>query len=185
MKIFIFYITLFFSLTTFSGNKELIQKNSIFNLKSVWLTPENKSVQFSDFDQKKTLLSFVYTSCAHSCPFTIQTIEEVLNEAKAKGKDVQIVLITLDPKRDTPESNKKYLRKRHLNVDQWTILSGKTDEQIRELAAVLGFSYKDLGDGEFSHANNLYLFSKEGVLLNKLEGLSSPKDKLIQSIKTN
>ena len=53
-----------------------------------------------------SLLFFGFTHCPHICPTTLQ----VLNNAVQKLKDApQIVLVSVDPERDTPERLRHYL----------------------------------------------------------------------------
>jgi protein SCO1/2 len=68
-----------------------------------------KPVDLSDFHGKAVLLFFGYTSCPDICPTALARFAEVM---KVIGKDanrVQVLFVTLDPERDTPERLSGYV----------------------------------------------------------------------------
>jgi protein SCO1/2 len=63
----------------------------------------------ADFRGKAVVLFFGYTHCPDICPTTLADMAAVM---KALGKDaarVQVLFVTLDPERDTPEVLAKYV----------------------------------------------------------------------------
>ena len=52
---------------------------------------------------KPTLLYFGYTNCPDVCPLDSARNAEAVDILKEQGKDVQTAMITVDPRRDTPE----------------------------------------------------------------------------------
>ena len=77
--------------------------------------------------------------------------------------DVKFVLASFDHKKDTPENLNDYMTKRKLSKDLWTFLSPSNEAAARELSVVLGISFKNIGDGDFSHSNVITLLDEEGV----------------------
>ncbi len=84
---------------------------------------------------------------------------QILNKTKKKFK---MVLITIDPDRDTPEAMKKFMSDRKLDPNRWIVLSSSS-ENVRELAAVLGYSYKKDKAMDFAHSMLTWIFDQEGV----------------------
>ncbi len=65
--------------------------------------------RLEDFRGKAVVLFFGFTQCPDVCP---TTLVDVSNEVKKLGKDserVQVLLVTVDPERDTPEVLAKYV----------------------------------------------------------------------------
>lgn len=58
---------------------------------------------------KWSAVFFGYTACPDFCPATLQTLQAATEKLGAEGRDLQVVLITVDPERDTPEALKSYL----------------------------------------------------------------------------
>jgi protein SCO1/2 len=56
------------------------------------------------------LLFFGYTSCPDVCPITMGELKQVLDKlGENDAKKVQVVFVTVDPGRDTPETVQKYV----------------------------------------------------------------------------
>lgn len=65
-----------------------------------------------DFAGKPIALFFGFTYCPDICPTTLTTLNAIQNELAVEGKaadDLQILLVTVDPERDTPDQLKAYL----------------------------------------------------------------------------
>jgi protein SCO1/2 len=58
-----------------------------------------------------TLLFFGYTSCPDICPVHLATIAAALQTEELMLPPVKVVMVTVDPTRDTPEVLRKYLDK--------------------------------------------------------------------------
>lgn len=63
----------------------------------------------SDFRGKIVVLTFGYTHCGDVCPITLSNLASVRRELGAKGKDMQVLFVTLDPNRDTAPILRQYL----------------------------------------------------------------------------
>ena len=55
------------------------------------------------------LLFFGYTSCPDVCPTTLSEMKRVMAELGADAEKVQVVFVTVDPKRDTPQKLQEYV----------------------------------------------------------------------------
>ena len=63
----------------------------------------------ADFQGKAVLLFFGYTSCPDVCPTTLARFAEVMKALGADAGRVQVLFVTLDPERDTPEKLAAYV----------------------------------------------------------------------------
>ncbi len=149
-----------------------VPSNSIYQVKSVWKNIEGETVSLKGFFGKKVILGMVYTGCTAACPMTISKIQDVEKQLGDK-QDFVVVLASFDVKKDTPENLKKYVKTRKLDPKKWIFLSAGNDDTARELAVVLGISYKNIGDGDFSHSNVISFLDLQGVVQAKLESLSA------------
>ena len=62
--------------------------------------------RLSDQRGKTVLLFFGYTNCPDVCPTTMANLRQALTQLGSK--DVQVIFITVDPGRDTPEKVQAY-----------------------------------------------------------------------------
>lgn len=68
-------------------------------------------VRLADYRGKITLLYFGYTSCPDVCPTTLANLKLALeNLAPADASQVQVIFVSVDPDRDTPERLGKYVQ---------------------------------------------------------------------------
>lgn len=65
---------------------------------------DGKDFALSDLSQKVKLVFFGYTSCPDICPLTLSNLKSVYEQlTDTQRSDVAVVLISVDPQRDTPE----------------------------------------------------------------------------------
>ena len=160
---------------------EGISGDSIYNLESEWKNQDNITMRMADLQGKPQVLAMAYTSCPHVCPLIINDMQQIDQELSSEtSPNVGLVIVSIDPARDTPEQLKSYAKKRGLDPNRWTLLTGDEDS-ILELAAVLGFKYKEVAGGDFSHSNLINIIDQEGVLVHQQVGLKQdPKESAAQ-----
>jgi protein SCO1 len=83
-------------------------------------------VSLADFRGKVLAVTFIFTSCADTCPLLTAKMAQVQD---ALGTDfstnVSFVSITVDPERDTPAVLKDYAQTFGANLKGWAFLTGK------------------------------------------------------------
>ncbi len=76
------------------------------------LTDDNgQPFRLSNFRGKVVPLYFGYTNCPNDCPLTMAHLKRALELLGSRAQDVQVVMVTTDPVRDTPEAMKAFLGK--------------------------------------------------------------------------
>jgi protein SCO1/2 len=74
------------------------------------LTDHNgKPRTLADFRGKVVLVNFGYTQCPDVCPTTLADLAAALKKLGADASQVQVLFVTVDPKRDKPELLREYL----------------------------------------------------------------------------
>ena len=71
---------------------------------------DGRPVDQTMLDGKWSLVFFGFTYCPDFCPTTLSMLDQVQDRLADRGKDVQIIFITVDPERDTPAALKDYLQ---------------------------------------------------------------------------
>lgn len=159
-----------------------ISDMSIYNLPSTWTNQNNEEVKLVDFKGDVLVMVMIYTSCKAACPRLVadmRTIEERL-ASNTKGK-VRMILVSIDPKTDTPDRLKAFAKENFMDEAPWTFLTS-TEDNTREFAAVLAVNYKKISPLDFSHSNIISVFNKEGEMVFQQEGLGVNSDATIQHI---
>jgi protein SCO1/2 len=74
------------------------------------LTDHNgKARTLADFRGKAVVLFFGYAQCPDVCPTTLATLAEALKRLGPDAAKVQVLFVTIDPERDTPELLSHYV----------------------------------------------------------------------------
>jgi len=152
---------------------EEFSESSLYQLESEWTDQDGKSFSLKDLEGKKIVLTMFFASCTYACPILVndmKKIETVLNK-EDKFSSYELVLISIDPERDTSEKLKDFANKQNLDLKRWKLLSGKSGD-IMELAAVTGFKYKKDKNGDYSHSNLITFLNEEGEIIHQQVGLN-------------
>ena len=156
--------------------------NSIYQLESVWKTEAGKKITLNDLKGKKQIMAMVFANCTYACPLIVNDMKKI--ESKINRNDVDFLLVSIDPKRDTPEALTQYAKNNKLDLKRWHLLTGD-ENGISELAAVLGFKYKKEPDGSFSHSNIINVLDENGVVAYQHFGLNQDVQDVIEEINKN
>ncbi|GHE34245.1 SCO family protein [Vulcaniibacterium thermophilum] len=125
---------------------------------------------------KPQLVSMFYTSCQYICPLIVDSAQAIdRNLTPAQKQRLGVLLISMDPGRDTPAALKAVAARRRLDTARWTLASPPPTE-VRAVAGVLGIRYRPLADGEFNHTSALVLLDADGRVLARTERMGARPD---------
>lgn len=159
-----------------------ISELSIYNLPSKWTNQNSENIEMKDLKGKVLVMVMIYTSCKSACPRLVADMRNIESRLPENiKKNVQLVLISIDPKVDTPERLKAFSIENKMDGLQWEFLRS-TEENTREFAAVLAVNYKKVSPLEFSHSNIISVFNANGELAFQQEGLGVNSDETIKKI---
>ncbi|MEZ5008772.1 MAG: SCO family protein [Chitinophagales bacterium] len=162
-----------------------IPETSIFNIEHKWLNQFGDTVQFKDLAGQPFVVAMIYTSCNFSCPLIVADMREIESLVpEDKVNDINFVLISIDPTVDQPDTLKAFMLKNQMDEKRWTLLTG-TEDQIQDIAAVLGFKYKKSSLMDYAHSNLITEFDKNGNWLNQTEGFDSDKAAIVEILLKN
>ncbi len=126
-----------------------------------------KPVTDRDFRGKYMLVYFGFTFCPDVCPTTLSAMADAMDKLGTAAGRVQLLFITVDPKRDTPSVVKQYAAAFGPRVQG---LTGSEDE-IARVAKEYRVYYAEHrtgpGPNDYSmdHSSVLYLMSPNGAFL--------------------
>ena len=130
------------------------------------LTGADGDVSLSDFRGKLVVIYFGYTFCPDICPATLANVGQALRRMnESQSKDVQLIMISLDPERDTPKKLSEYV------VHFYPSFIGITgsNEKLAEVISLYGIFYeKSAGSTTenytIDHTATLLVIDREGYL---------------------
>jgi protein SCO1/2 len=129
-------------------------------------------VTLERFRGKVVILEFGFTHCPNVCPVTLANLANAFRELGPEANDVQLIFVTVDPKRDTVPRLREYLKLFNPNFIGATGPSTDLDAVTRELEAVRRaygvLATEESADGsngyQVHHSSSLYLIDRQGVL---------------------
>ncbi|HSC82124.1 MAG TPA: SCO family protein [Pseudomonas sp.] len=131
------------------------------------LSMTNQDGQTVTLDQLKgqwSLLFFGYTFCPDICPTTLAQLRQLkgMLPAEAQGR-LRMVLVTVDPQRDTPEQLKKYLA--YFDTSFQGLTGAPTDIQTLASAVSIPYIPADTSKENYTvdHSANLVIIGPDGT----------------------
>ncbi|MBI2887213.1 MAG: SCO family protein [Chloroflexi bacterium] len=128
------------------------------------------------FQGKLTLLTFAYTYCPDTCPLLVarfQAVQRALGQRL--GEDLELVLVTVDPERDTPERLRHYLEA--VDGQRWHFLTGP-EPTLERVWKEYRVRVERQGTA-VSHTNLTYVIDGNGLL--RVRYLGVPPDTVLVS----
>jgi len=125
---------------------------------------QGQARQLGDFQGDVVVLFFGFTHCPDVCPTTLAEFNAVLSQLdEAAAQRVQVLFVTVDPERDTPEVLRDYVTAFN---PEFLGLTG-TPEQIADVAREFRIIYKKVegsrpGQYSVDHSAGTYIFDPQG-----------------------
>jgi len=146
---------------------------SLFSLSIALEDQDGRTFDFASLAHDgPTIVSMFYASCDYACPTLIRdlvAIDERLSPA-ARAK-TRIVLVSVDPERDTPAVLARLREGHGVAEPRWTFARARGEEPTRELAAAIGLTYRRLPDGNYNHSSILLALDATGTPRARIDGL--------------
>jgi len=124
---------------------------------------------WGDFRGKPVAVFFGFTHCPDICPTTLGELSVVLADLGERGDDLQVVLVSGDPARDTPTVLREYLQ----SFDPRIVgLTGDEREIERAFGVFKAFRrVVPLEGGGYTvdHSAGVYLYDADGAFFGTLD----------------
>ncbi len=121
--------------------------------------------RLADFKGKVVVLFFGYTQCPDVCPTTLSNMVEVMKLLGADERRVQVLFVTVDPERDTPQLLTSYVPQFHPSFIGLYGDAAATQATAGEFRV---FYQKQPGSSaktySVDHSANSYVFDPQGHL---------------------
>lgn len=153
-----------------------LPRDSIYQLSAPMTDQHGRRFDWRARRGTPQVVTMFYTSCQYICPLIVDSGKAIeKNLAPSERTRIGLLLISMDPKRDTPAALMSVATKRKLDPARWTLASPAQDN-VRAIAGVLGIRYRALADGEFNHTSALVLLDADGRILARTEQIGSRPD---------
>jgi protein SCO1/2 len=139
---------------------------------------------------KVVVLEFGFTSCQKICPVTLANLAQVYTKLEAAAGGMQVIFITVDPKRDSPERLRNYLGVFNPAFIGGTGTSNQLELTLAELSTVRQaygvvaseVPAEDKLSYDIHHSSSIYLIDRDGKL-RALVPFGTAVDDLVHDVK--
>jgi protein SCO1/2 len=128
---------------------------------------DGQTLRWSELGNRLQLVFFGFTYCPEVCPVTMATAAEAIRSLGADGSDLRLLLISVDPERDTPQRMGEYTAPFRPQV---VGLTG-TERQIAAAAGAFHVMYEKMppmgegGDYMVNHTSSVFLMGPRDEIL--------------------
>ena len=146
------------------------------------------SVGTGDFKGKVTAVFFGFLSCPDACPNTLNSMVKLKKILGKKANEFQVIFVSIDPERDTPENLRKFLSSFDDDFQGLIAPIDYLNELQKEFKLVVQKVFPDKMSKDekgfylIDHTTHTYIFDKKGNL-RLIWPESTPLKKLLSDIR--
>jgi protein SCO1 len=156
---------------------------SIYQLEAALTNQDGRAHGLDVYRDHPVLVTMFYGSCPASCPLIIDTLRATEKDlTPATRANLRVLMISIDPARDTPEALKALASQRRIDTSRWT-LARVDAAMVRTVAALLSVQYRQLPNGEFNHSTAIALLSPQGEIEAVSSKLGTPDEALLAQLR--
>jgi protein SCO1/2 len=133
-----------------------------------WTDDRGAAVTFRKWSGAPQIVSMFYATCTFRCPMTVAKLKRIESAFARRSLPVHLLLVTLDPRSDTPEKMRAFRNDQGLSGVTWDLLAG-SDRDTKALSRLLGVR-PSYGDTHIDHDVRVGVVDANGVLVETLDG---------------
>lgn len=146
-----------------SGAQAVESAGSLYSLPATWTDDSGKVVSMSQWKGKRVIMTMAYSACRGRCSVTLKKLKEFQATLDRKDQAVEIVIVSYDPKNDTPRTWSQYRKRHKLQRANWHFLTGDRSGTL-SLARMLGLANFWSEDGHIYHDFKISVLNAAGVI---------------------
>jgi protein SCO1/2 len=132
---------------------------------------------------KPTAIFFGFTYCPEVCPTTLMELTSALKALGPEADDLNVVFVSVDPARDTPEQMKLYLSNFDPRIRGFT----GTPKAIAKTAKAYRVYYREVpvegGSYTVDHSSSVYLFDAKGRFVEPI-AYGAPHERVVAQLRS-
>jgi len=120
--------------------------------------------KLADFRGKAVVVFFGYTHCPDVCPTTMSELASAMKKLGAEADKVQVLFVTADPERDTPEILKQYVTAFDPRFLGLRGTSEQTAQAGKDFKVLIQKNPGNTANYTVDHSSGTYLYDPQGRL---------------------
>ena len=120
--------------------------------------------KLADFHGKAVVVFFGYTHCPDVCPTTMSELASAMKKLGAEADKVQVLFVTADPERDTPEILKQYVTAFDPRFLGLRGTPEQTAQAAKDFKVLIQKNPGNAANYTVDHSSGTYLYDPQGRL---------------------
>jgi protein SCO1/2 len=171
-------------LVSAAGTGSELPPESIYHLSAPLTNQSGKQHGLDVYRGQPVLVAMFYGSCPAVCPLLIDSVRALENALNSDQKSqLRVLLISIDPERDTPQALLKLSEERQVDLTRWTFARAE-GSTVRKIAAVLNIQYRKLPNGDFNHSSVMTFLDRNGRPVMHTSKLGQPDPEVLAAMRT-
>ncbi len=138
----------------------------------------NETVHLSEWRGKPLILTMEHSNCRFQCSVTFSKLKSIQTLADQKNLKIDFMIISLDPKNDTPGAWRQYRISRGVERSNWHLLTG-SEATTRAIADLLGIKYWFMEEHVF-HDFKIMRLNANGEIEKTITGYDDEPETFLQ-----
>ena len=152
----------------------------IWTLRGEWDDDGGRRVTLAEWAGRPALLTLAYGSCRRICSTSLRLLQQAQQAADARRLELSVIVVSLDPRVDTPASWREYRAEHQLLRPNWHFLGG-SQTQTRRLADLLEMKYW-VYDDHVLHDLRIAAVDAAGRIVARLDWVDEPPQRLVDAL---
>lgn len=150
---------------------------SFYALPYAFTNDQARPVHLSEWRGKPLILTMEYSNCRFMCTTAFSKLKAIQAAADRKKLQIDFMIVSLDPKNDTPEAWQQYRISRDVNRSNWHLLTG-SEAVMKDFAALVGIKYWYY-DEHILHDFKIVRLNAQGEIEKEITDYSDEPDYLL------
>jgi cytochrome oxidase Cu insertion factor (SCO1/SenC/PrrC family) len=151
---------------------------NFYALPYAFTNDRNETVHLSQWRGKPLILTMEYSNCRFMCTTTFSKMKAIQAAADQKKMQIDFMIVSLDPKNDTPQAWQQYRISREVDRSNWHLLTG-SEATTKEFANLIGIKYWTM-DEHILHDFKIVRLNANGEIEKAITDYGDEPDSLLQ-----
>lgn len=167
-----------------SGSTSALPGDSLYRLTTPLTSQRGEPFSMASLTGRPALITMFYGSCQLACPITLHNMSSTVAAlSSAERAGLNAVLVSLDPKGDTPATLKQMAQEHGMAGNNWVLAVSDSDPDTRGFAAALGIRYRRLANGDINHSTRILVTDRQGRVVATLDDVApDPAPAILQAL---
>ncbi len=152
----------------------------VWELPGSWEDDQGGHVAMAEWRGRPALLTLAYGACRRICSTSLRLLQEAQQDADARNLALSVIVVSLDPRVDTPAAWREFRSEHRLQRPNWHFLAG-TAAQTHRIAELLEMKYW-VYDDHVLHDLRIAAVNASGHIVARIDWVDEPARRLVDAL---